>query len=573
MCFVVSILRDFVAAYLELYNIAQALEEMARRTPFRPAIVFPAGRDQQGQAKFTQLTFRQLNDLCDSYAHGLARYGIHKGERVLMMVRPGVDLIAVTFALLKIGAAPVLIDPGMGWKAFLQCVAETEPTTLIGIPLAHIIRAMFPKPFATVKRLITAGRRLFWGGTTLTEVRSNSRDPFPVAATTTEDEAAVAFTSGGTGIPKGVVYLHGMFGAQIRIMQAEMGVTEGEVHLAVMYIFALFNPALGVTTIIPDMDPRKTAAVNPAYLVESIQTHGVTMSLGSPLIWKILSDYCLAHDITLPSLKHLFMFGDAVPPQVVKRCAQVMPQGKIYTPYGATEALPLTLIDEQEIINETGPLTETGAGVCVGRPIGGTEIRIIPISEEAIPRWHDGLALPPGEIGEIVVKGAIVTRAYLNRPQQTALAKITDANGQVWHRMGDVGYLDEQGRVWICGRKSHRVATADGLLFPVQCEAIFNAHPAVARTALVGIGARGQQQPVLIVETLPAKTPANDQERHTLIAELLAMGAKFEHTRRIQTVLFHPSFPVDVRHNTKIQRHELAVWAAKQCRSTVIRRR
>lgn len=546
------------------YNIAQALEDMAHRAPFRPGIIFPAGRDTQGRARFTQLTFQQLNALCDSYAHGLAGYGIRKGERVLMMVRPGVELIAVTFALLKIGAVPVLIDPGMGRKAFLQCVAETEPTTLIGISLAHILRIVFPKPFRTVTRLITAGRRLFWDGATLDELRSANREPFSVAATTTEDEAAVAFTSGGTGIPKGVVYLHGIFGAQIRIMKDEMGVAEGEVHLAVMYIFALFNPALGVTTVIPDMDPRKTAEVDPAYLVESIQTHGVTMSLGSPLIWQILSDYCLDHDITLPSLKHLFMFGAAVPPRVVQRFSHIMDGGKIYTPYGATEALPLTLIDEQEIITETGPLTDQGRGVCVGRPIGGTRICAIPIKDEAIAGWNDALRLPPGEIGELVVKGPIVTRAYLNRPQQTALAKIADADGQVWHRMGDLGYLDEQGRVWVCGRKSHRVETEHGLLLPIQCEAVFNAHPNVARTALVGLGEPGEQQPVLIVEAKPGQQPDSDAAKRAFAAELVTLGSQFAHTRVITDVLFHPAFPVDVRHNTKIQRHELAQWAAKQ---------
>ena len=225
---------------------------MAARAPYRPAIIFPAGRDAQGRATYTQLTFQQLNTLCDSYAHGLADYGIPKGDRTLLMVRPGVELIAVTFALLKIGAVPVLIDPGMGRKAFLQCVAETESTAMIGIPLAHIIRRIFPKPFRTIRRVVMVGKRLFWDGATLEELGTKTRAPFPIAATTLDDEAAVAFTSGGTGIPKGVVYLHGIFRKQIEIMRAEMGIAEGEVHLAVMYIFALFNPALGVTTVIPD---------------------------------------------------------------------------------------------------------------------------------------------------------------------------------------------------------------------------------------------------------------------------------------------------------------------------------
>ena len=203
---------------VELYNIAQALAEMADRYPFRPAIILPAGRDPQGRGKFVQLSFRQLDELCDRYAQGLSQHGIGRGQRVLLMVRPGVDLIGISFALMKMGAVPVLIDPGMGRKAFLQCVSETEPQALIGIWLAHLVRRLFPKPFRTVQRAVHVGRRRFLRAPTLEELCAAQRGPFPVAPTTVEDEAAVAFTSGGTGIPKGVVYLHGIFRAQVRIM-------------------------------------------------------------------------------------------------------------------------------------------------------------------------------------------------------------------------------------------------------------------------------------------------------------------------------------------------------------------
>jgi len=545
---------------LENYNIASGLVDMARRAPYRPGIVFPAGRDRNGRSKNLQWSFDQLNELCDRYAHGLSDYGVEKGERALMMVRPSIDLIAVAFALIKIGAAPVLIDPGMGRKAFLQCVSEAEPTTMIGIPLAHIIRRVFPKPFRTIKRAVTAGDRKFGADTLLKNIRSDRRDSFPIAPTTTEDEAAIAFTSGGTGIPKGVVYLHGIFRAQIRVMQQDMNVAPGEVHLSAVYIFALFNPALGVTTVIPDMNPRKTAQVNPAYLVEAIQTHGVTMSLGSPIIWKRVNEYCRSEKIRLPSLKHIFMFGAAVSPNLVREFSDIVENGKIYTPYGATEALPLTLIDEREIIEETQSLTEQGAGVCVGRPIGGLSARIIQISDESISEWNESLSLPPNEIGEIVVRGDVVTRAYLNRPKQTKLSKIKDNRGGIWHRMGDIGYLDDQGRLWICGRKSHRVETSQGMLLPIPCEAIFNQHPAVARTALVGVGEYGRQRPILIVE-LKRKEGAT---RKQVTKELLEIGEKYEHTQQIKTLLFHNSFPVDVRHNTKILRENLAIWASKK---------
>ncbi len=536
---------------------------MAGRFPFRPAIIFPAGREKQGRAKYTQLSFSQLNALCDAYAHGLSKYGIQQGQRTLMMVTPGIEFIALTFALLKIGAVPVLIDPGMGRKAFLQCVAETEPTAMIGIPLAHILRTIFSQSFQGVTHAVTVGKRLFWNGVTLNELSSAQRGAFPAAPTTVDDEAAVAFTSGGTGIPKGVVYLHGIFRKQVEIMREEMGVREGEVHLSVMYIFALFNPALGVTTVIPDMDPRKTAEVNPAYLVESIETHGVTMSLGSPLIWRILADYCKEHALTLPSLKHVFMFGAAVMPDVVENFASVMPQGKVYTPYGATEALPLTMIGGEEILEDTGTQTEQGAGVCVGTPIGGLQVRIIPIRDEPISHWDGSLTLPTGNIGEIVVKGDVVTGQYLNRPQQTAEAKIPDGDS-FWHRMGDLGYHDEKGRLWVCGRKAHRVETSFGLLLPVQCEAVFNRHPDVARSALVGIGEYGEQCPIMLIEAKPGKAPVTEDAKQKFIQELLALGKKYQHTKSIQNVLFHLAFPVDVRHNTKIDRSALAEWAKHQ---------
>ncbi|HEX73369.1 MAG TPA: peptide synthase [Candidatus Hydrogenedentes bacterium] len=547
---------------MEHYNIAQGLADMAARAPFRPGIILPAGRDPHGRSKFVQLSFRQMDELCDRYAHGLSAQGVVRGRRVLMLVRPGTELIAVCFALLKIGAVPVLIDPGMGLKAFLQCVSEAAPQAMIAIPVGHLIRRLFGKSFKTVQRSFTVGRRAFPGTLHLERVCPARRDAFPVADTALEEEAAIAFTSGGTGVPKGVLYLHGMFREVIRAMREDLDMAEGEVHLAAMYIFALFNPALGVTTVIPDMDARKTAQVNPAWLVEAIQTHGVTMSMGSPTIWKKVNRYCLDNGIRLPSIKHIFIFGAPVAPAVIRELSSLFDGGKACTPYGATEALPVTNIAHDEILGETAAKTENGAGVCVGRPVSGVTLRIIPVSDDIIEAWDDALALPTGAIGEVVVKGAMVTREYLNRPQETAKAKIYAPDG-VWHRMGDIGYLDEKGRLWFCGRKAHRVETEHGMMLPVPCESIFNRHPKVARAALVGVGEQGKQRPVLIVELLPEHARADAASKAAIVKELLELGAAHEHTRAIKDVLFHPAFPVDIRHNAKIQRQELARWAAK----------
>ncbi len=545
-----------------LYNVAYPLKKNAQKNPFRPAIIFPAGRNEYGRSKYIQFNFKQLNNLVDKYAHGLSGYGIKQGERTLLMVPIDINLIALAFALVKIGAVPVFIDPGMGRKAFVQCVTETEATAFIGISAAHAFSKLFPKAFKSIKHRITVGKRWFWGGATLDELRSKRRDPFLVALTTTGDEAAIVFTSGSTGIPKGVVYLHGMFKAQIKFLRDDIGMDEGEIDMPGLPIFALFNPALGATTIIPDMDFRKPAEVNPAYLVEAIKTYGVTTSFGSPTIWKRVGQYCIEKNIKLPSIKRIIMAGAPVPPWLIEQFTDILVEGQVYTPFGATEALPITNISGSLVLAETAKLTQQGWGVCVGKPLKGLTVRIINLTDEAIAKWDNSLVLPAGELGEIVVKGKIVTLEYLNRPLQTAQAKIQEED-DIWHRMGDVGYFDNWGRLWVCGRKSHRVETKNGLMLPISCEAIFNAHPQVSRTALVGIGAYGQQHPVLVVELKSGQIPSG-YVKQKLIAGLLTLGREYEHTQGIQDFLFHKSFPVDVRHNVKIQREKLAVWAKKR---------
>jgi acyl-CoA synthetase (AMP-forming)/AMP-acid ligase II len=251
-----------------------------------------------------------------------------------------------------------------------------------------------------------------------------------------------------------------------------------------------------------------------------------------------------------------------VPAEVLDGMTKLLSPGvQVFTPYGATESLPVCNIGSNEILLETRGRTAEGAGVCVGWPVNGMSVKIIRISDEPIAEWSDDLLLPAGQIGEIVVQGPVVTRSYHNRPEQTALAKISEsAGGRFWHRMGDLGYFDEKGRLWFCGRKAHRVATAAETLYTIPCEAVFNQHPAVFRTALVGVGPAGQARPVLCIEL---KKDAGVVDEARLQRELLEMAQARPHTRAIQTFLVHPAFPVDVRHNSKIFREKLAAWATR----------
>ncbi len=322
-------------------------------------------------------------------------------------------------------------------------------------------------------------------------------------------------------------------------------------------LFALFSTALGARAVIPDMDPSRPARVDPDRFIRTIIDQGVTYSFGSPTIWKKVADHCLEHGITLP-IKKILMAGAPVSGELVDQVARIMDRhGEIHTPYGATEALPVASITGRTIVGECWPLTRQGRGVCVGCALPGIRVAIIRPVDGMIATWRQAETLGPGEIGEIAVRGPVVTRSYDADPQQTALAKIRDKDG-FWHRMGDMGYLDSQGRLWFCGRKAHVVHAASGPLYTICCEAIFNTDPRVIRSALVGVGPVGSQRPVLLVEKMPE---VDEQE---LLVDLKRLAAEHQLVRPVQTFMVHPGFPVDVRHNAKIFREKLAGWAVKR---------
>ncbi|WP_290888702.1 olefin beta-lactone synthetase [Arenimonas sp.] len=545
-------------------NIAAALPRLAAEAPDRIAMRCPGSRGPGGFARHDlTLSYRELDQRSDAIAAGLAKRGIGRGTRAVVMVRPSPEFFLLMFALFKAGAVPVLVDPGIDKRALKQCLDEAKPEAFIGIPLAQFARLLL-RWAPSARTRITVGRRWFWGGATLADVEASGAGAGPqLADTAGDDVAAILFTSGSTGVPKGVVYRHRHFVAQIDLLREAFGIQPGGVDLPTFPPFALFDPALGLSSIIPDMDPTQPAKADPRKLLHAMQAFGVDQLFGSPALMKVLAD----HGQKLDGLKRVTSAGAPVPADVVARIRALLPDdAQFWTPYGATECLPVAVIEGREL-QSTREATEHGAGTCVGRPVPPNEVRIIAISDEAIADWSQVQVLGAEAIGEITVAGPTATDEYFNRPQATALAKIRetlpDGSTCVVHRMGDLGRFDAEGRLWFCGRKSHRVRTALGNLYTEQVEPVFNTHPEVARTALVGVGESSDQRPVLCVEMAP-NLPMSEHER--VLDDLYRLGMGYVHTARIQDFLIHPGFPVDIRHNAKIGREQLAAWAAKQPR-------
>lgn len=538
-------------------NVADALGRAAGRAPHRTAVIVPDGRT------YRSITFGDLHADVERLAVALQRLGIGRDARVLLMVPPGGDMLALAFGILRAGAVLVLIDPGMGRRNLFHCIAEVGPEALVAVPIVHALSRVYRAPFARVRQRVTVGHRWFWGGPTLPELRATD-GTLPATSTTAGDVAAIAYTSGSTGIPKGVVYRHGMLEAQLASLERLIEPAARDVALSAFPPFGLLALAMGTTSVFPRMDVTRPAKVDPREILSVVERDRVTCAFGSPAVWHRLAEHCVPRGLHLP-IRRVLMAGATAPAALLDRLSAVLPEDAvIQTPYGATEAMPVTSITAREILAETAERTRQGAGICVGRPLPGITLRIITITDDAIPVWDDRLVLPPGEVGEIAVRGAIVTTEYDRRPAETARAKIAGADGGIWHRMGDLGYLDATGRVWFCGRKSHRVTTTDGTLFTDCCEAIFNEHPDVFRSALVGVGPRGRQRPVIVIEPRPGRMPRDPGAKSRVIAELLELGGRHDMTKSITDVLFHPSFPVDVRHNAKIAREKLAPWAARR---------
>ncbi|MDR1922947.1 MAG: AMP-binding protein [Planctomycetaceae bacterium] len=561
------------------FNIANRLVEIAKQLPDKNAITECRKNGNHS------LTFAELNRDSDNIAEAMQLDGIGKGMRIALFVRYGIDFVSLFFALLKTGATTVLIDPGMGIRRMLICLAEIEPDGIVGVPAVHFVRLLMKHKFPKAKHNLTVGNRWLWKGMSLDKIRKqtqnpnqNNNQPPQTTKTNPDDIAAIIFTSGSTGSPKGVEFTHRIFDTQVNEIANHYGIKQDDVDLACFPFFGLFDPAMGVTAIIPNIDPTKPAKADPAKLIKIANEHKITQAFASPAIWNRIGDYCNKmkncpenkpdncpnknintkekSTCSIPTLVRAISAGAPVSAAILQKLKPfIHPQGEIFTPYGATESLPTASINATEILNDTINKTNLGKGVCVGKKFPSISWTIIKITDEPIPSFESATILQNESIGELVVTGLQVTKNYFNRPEANKLAKMIDQKNQIWHRMGDVGYLDQNDRFWFCGRKSHRVETKEGTLFTIPCESIFNQHKLVFRSALAN---SPNGIPRIFIEPIQDKFPKTKKEKNKLIDELLELGQQNNITKQIKEIRILHKFPVDIRHNVKINRELLS---------------
>jgi acyl-CoA synthetase (AMP-forming)/AMP-acid ligase II len=555
----------------DVFNVADIALEVSQRYPERVAVVEPDGTDASGSRRYRRHSYRQLSADVESVAVGLREIGIAERTRTVFMAPPSYGACVIGLALTRVGATTVWIDPAVGYQNVAERLRRLEVEAFVGIPLAHLGRIAFGWGPRFRAKAIVVGTPGFPGAHSVESLRRAMPSTPPAPEVSPGDTATIMYTTGSTGPAKPALYQHRNICHAFRIAHRTWRFEQRRSVPVDMPVFpAFFSVGLsaGGTIVIPPINyVRQTPAkVDPRALAEVIRDCHVQTLFASPVILENLARLGRDRGVVLPSL-HTVIGGGAplYEPVVAPLRSMMAPDGEVHADYGATEALPTTEMPGFESLTETYRATERGAGLCVGRPFAGVTVKIVDMVDGPIASLSDARELPTGEIGEIIVRGPHISPEYADDRASTAKNKIPDPDGGVWHRLGDAGYLDESGRLWCGGRVSHRIELAKGRLFPLMCEPIFDAHPAVRRSGLVGVrwpDSASHVTPVICVEIDDRAAGARD--RAALREELLALAVANPTTRAIHHVLFHPRLPVDPRHNSKIERPELARWATEQ---------
>lgn len=493
--------------------------------PERPALILPDA---------SMVTFRELDEMTSRLAGGFHRAGLKAGERVILLAPISLYLYASLIALFRLGAAAVFLDPQAGYRQLDRAAALANASALIGSRKALWLKWFSPALRRIPLTLLAEGA----GRDSLQRLSQTSASLKTIAEVAPETPALITFTGGSTdaGGPRAVLRTHRLLASQHAVLSRVLPVQSGDVDMPAFPVATLHNLASGITSVIPDFPFRHPQAVRVEKILAQIERRGVTTASGSPAYWWVIAEYCSRHGISLP-LRRIVTGGAPVAPDLIKRLSQIAPQAEVLCVYGSTEAEPVAVMSGVDILAETAALTANGAGIPLGVPVADIAVRVLDGNQQ-----EQGM----GQVGEIWVAGEHVARGYFANPQADTYYKHPDSDGCLWHRMGDLGSLDERGRLWLAGRV-HTTIVRDGqTLYPVPVEATVGMLPFVYRAALTGISdPQLGERTCLTVELATGVAPPADWQ-----VQLKTICA--EHGWIIDQVRAIRHMPVDARHNARI---------------------
>ncbi|MCP3994798.1 MAG: alpha/beta fold hydrolase [bacterium] len=508
--------------------------------------------EMEGPVAARSFSWADLATDVERVGAGLAAAGVRRGDRVSLLVPPGIDLTVCLYACWRIGAVAVIADAGLGATGMTRALRSAAPMYLVGVSkaIAAARTLRWPGKKISVEDLSSTRQRVLGVWKSLDEIRNLGRHADVPAVPADADTAVVVFTSGATGPAKGVVYRHRQAQAQRDALIDLYGITDSDRLVAAFAPFALYGAAIGIPSVVPDMEVTAPGTLTARALAGAVMAIDATMVFASPAalvnVVKTSDELAPTERASLLGVRLLMSAGAPVPAELLRQVSSLVPNAELHTPYGMTEVLPVADIELDEI-ERAGQ----GEGVCVGFPINGAEVAISPLDE-------DGDATG-SLITDPAVRGEICIRAAHARNHYDKLWATTQAASQPagWHRSGDVGHLDDAGRLWVEGRMIHIIRTATGVVTPVGIEHAAESVEGVTQAAAVGVGPAGTQQVVVAAVTDSPKRSAGLADLE--LADAVRNALKVD----VAAVLEVPELPVDKRHNSKINRTRVAEWAER----------
>jgi len=526
---------------LDSINFAAYLRHAVSLAPERRAIA-AASRTITGDVSWRHLTLRELDEESDALARGFAAAGWSRGQRVLLASEPSADALLVVFALMKMGAVPVVIEPSRPKEEMAACAQQALASTLLASPLGLLKRLHPARPFRGVRNTVLVGAALpvkLPGIVPLKAFRDMTGPRVALASTRPAEPAMILFTSGASAAARPVVLDHAALIAQAESLRRSQGLEDGEVVMCGDLQLALLLAVLGKSVVMPGSQEPSRRDVEK--LLRAVDQQRVTTIIGPPPAWRAVAEHCARNGRVLPNVRQIILVGGPASVRTHEALALAVPSGEVRSIYSMTEAFPIAQVSGREALGDARAVAERGGGACIGRPLPGVEVTVLDFGRGG------GTPVDPGEVGEIVVRGARVA--------------LSDGRSHgMWTRTGDLGWIDRQGRLWLVGRLARTAHSRFGKVYDLAAESLFETHPNVGRCAIVALGQPGQQEAALVIEPAPGRKPKGDPERLEMERELLKIGESSQVTRDVRRVLMRDALPLDARWQAQVRARDLATW-------------